>query len=655
MNPAKTVTLAALLVCLALGAAQAGSDFEWSPIVEDDWQLVEDPERGITDAIMIFERIVVDDKELAKKERTYYTLYRRIRILSPEGRGWGDVLSEFLRRDQKVEEIMGRTVLRDGSSFELDESQVHEKEVFVTKEFKVKQQAFSLPAVSEDCIVEYYIKYRLDGPPHRWVIQKDIHLLEGEYLWKLARGKGRFGKRDVNYGDDVVPNHIVLHAEDRVEIERRPSLKNTRELLFKVSDVPAFQSQPYSPPAVALKWQLHHYYGEPGPPSVYWGKVSEDIKENVHGFALYNDRVVDRARHFAHYDNDSRKTYQACGWLNKNVTNLDLDDSGEKRKGNGCVSHVIEHRYGSSPEICCTFYDMLREMDIDAKMAFTVDRDDDFFIEDAKYWQFTRWLVAVPEENGGYIFYKPGYDYLQPGHLDWYNEGTQALVVGDPDRLFYTTPYSTHETNTRSRQLAFTLYEDLGLSGSLTEECRGQCARGHRLGLRKTDERGSTQYLKEHAERRFPGFEPDSFSVDGLADSRFTLKLECVLEGSFAGQQVGNRLLLRPVDFLSEQDNPFTSDERKYDIMFHYAYRSTETVTIDLPEDWTVEALPEDSTFTNQIGECTVSFETEDGDLRISRSFMLSKPEWEVVSYGDVKELFASRQALNDLAVVVSR
>ncbi len=647
--------VAGLLLCLLPMAAGAGSDFEWSPVTEADWEIAEDPDNGIRDAVMIFERIVVDDEDLVKKETSYYTLYRRIRILSGEGREWGDALSEFLRKGQKIEEVKGRTLHRDGSSYELDEDQVFEKEVLVTKDYKVEQKAFSLPAVSEDCIVEYYFKYRLEGPPHLWVIQKDIYLLEGHYVWKVCRGKGLKGSEYRAFGSDVAPNYIVLHAEDELNVERLPSLKDIRELAFSISDVPAFESESFSPPAISLKWQMHHYYGEPGPASVYWGEVTKEIEENIEEFAAYNHRVAERAKSFSDYSRDSQKIMLSCGWLNKHITNLDLDDSGEKRKGNGCVSHVIEHGYGTSPEICCTFYDMLREMNIDAKMAFTVDRDDDFFIEDAKYWQFTRWLVAVPDEAGGYVFYKPGFDYLRPGQVDWYNEGTRALVVGDANQLFYNIPYSAAETNQMSSNLDLTLDENLHLSGSLAEECKGQCARQHRLGLRKTAETGKAQYLKEHMSQHYPGFEPDSFSVDGMEDSRFTLHIGCKVEADFAGQQMGSRLLLRLADVLSVEDSPFTRDERKHDIMLTYAREMTETARIALPETWAVEALPADTTFSNQVGKCSMSFKAEDGGVTITRFFTVVKPEWKPEAYADIKSLFGTRQTLNDLTVVLNR
>jgi len=647
--------LACFLSCLAASPVTAGSDFRWAPITEADWEIVEDPGRGIHDAVIIFEKVTVDDEDLIKKERSYYTLYRRVRILSAEGRKWGDVLSDYLGKDQKIEEIKGRTVHRDGTVYELDKGQVHEKEVVVTKDFKVKRKAFSIPAVSDDCIVEYYFKYRLNGPPHRWMIQKDVYMLQGEYRWKVCRGKGLKGTEFRAFGRDVAPNFIVLHAEDKVDVQRLPSLKDTRELVFTISDVPAFESEPFCPPAVSLKWQLHHYYAEPGPASVYWGDICQGVDRNVSDFTSYDDYVYEKAKAFSHYARDSQKVRNACAWFNANITNLDIDDSGEKRKGIGCASHVIERGYGSSPEICCAFYDMLREMDIDAKIALTVDRDDDFFIEDAKYWQFTRWLVAVPDAAGGYIFCKPGCDYLEPGQVDWYNEGVQALVVGDPDRLFYTIPYSPPEANTRSREAELRMGDDLRLSGTFTEKCKGQCARERRLGLRKTDSTGMMQYLKKSLAESHPAFEPDSFDVEGLGDSRLTLEIECRIEGDFAGPEMGNRLLLRPADFLSVEDNPFTSDERRYDVMLDYARRTTETAKITLPEAWVVEALPADTAFANEVGECTMTFEAEDGTVTIKRSFALVKPVWEAAAYTDVKALFTARQTFDDMAVVVKR
>jgi hypothetical protein len=634
--------------------AVSALSFEWQQVTDADWAITEDPDRGIRDAVIVFEKIVVDDEDLLD-DKSYYTAYRRIRILSPEGREWGDVVSEHFHKDQKIEEIRGRTIHRDGTTYSLDESQIHEKEVFVAEGVKVKQKAFSLPQVSDDCIVEYYMKYRFDESPHLWVIQKDIYMLEAEYLWKFCRGKGLAGSEYRKFPGEVSPNYVVLGADEILNVERRPSLKKPKEIVFTIEDVPAFDSEPFAPPDIALKWQMRHYYGEPGAAAAFWGDICKDFGEFLTEYTHYNHLAVDVIEDFGQMRYPLQKIRTSYAWLNENIRNTDLDDTDEELEGNGCVSAVIHHEYGNSFDISITFYDMLREMDIDAKLAFTIDRNDNVFIEDAKYWQFERSLVAVPDKAGGYTFYKPGYDYLAPGELHWFSEGTRALVIGDEREQFYEIPFSDAQSNQRSRDLVLKLSEDLRLTGAFTEECEGQPARSHRAQLRKATETEVTQYLKEFLSANFPGFEADSLSVEGADNTRVPLTIHGRVEADFVGQQMGGRLLLNPDDLLSKQENPLTSDQRKCDIMFDYASETNEKVILNLPDGWAVEALPNDTTFSNPVGECRISFSKPDRALSISRRFTIVRPNWEATAYNDVRQLFQMRQAFNQLAVMLNK
>ena len=50
-----------------------------------------------------------------------------------------------------------------------------------------------------------------------------------------------------------------------------------------------------------------------------------------------------------------------------------------------------------------------------------------------------------------------------------------------------------------------------------------------------------------------------------------------------------------------------------------------------------------------------MSFEAEGGSVTIKRFFTVVKPEWEVDAYADIKQLYAVRQAFDDLTLVVKR
>ncbi|MBD3382287.1 MAG: DUF3857 domain-containing protein, partial [candidate division Zixibacteria bacterium] len=156
---ATILVTAFLLLSESLQAGVVKEDkFEWDEITAEDWAISRDTTKKIFDAAMIFEKINADDEDL-DDDRCYRTIYRRIRVLTDNGREWGDVEVPILSFDQKIEAIQGRTVLEDGTSIPLDDDHVYEKESVKSKQFEFKQFTFSMPSVTNDCFIEYIIKY----------------------------------------------------------------------------------------------------------------------------------------------------------------------------------------------------------------------------------------------------------------------------------------------------------------------------------------------------------------------------------------------------------------------------------------------------------------------------------------------------------------
>ncbi len=647
-------TVTGILLCTSVFTARPGLSVEWQPVTEADWAVAEGQDQAVPGAVVIFEKVAIDDENMFE-DASYYSVYQRIRILSAEGRDWGEIIIPNLAAEQEISEIAGRTLHRDGDSFDLKKSHVYEKEVLIGEGVRVRQKAFWLPAITADCIVEYYIKYRLKESPHIWVIQKEIPMLYSECVWRVCRGRGLRGTDYRDFLSEGSPQYVVLYADEQVQVEKRPPIDDFEEIVFSVSDVPAFEPEPFSLPGIAVKWQMRRFYGQPGGAPSYWRDRSNAFEENLRAFTSINQRLLEVVADFPEMSSDMQRVETACDWLNENIRNVDLDKIASDAGANRCVDHVVTHGYGNSLEINTLLFAMLHQMGIDAKFAFTINRNDNLFVPDAKYWQFDRTLVAVPDAGAGYTFLKGGYDYLAPGQLDWYNEGVPALIIGDPDRQFFTVGVSDAEANQTSRDMSLRMSEDLHMTGTAVEECTGQRARSHRVNLRKVKDTEMSQYLSDYFSRSLGPLSADSFTLDGLEDYHLPVSITCNLDGYYLGRQTRSQLVMRASDFFSKQENPFTSDKRRYEIVLDYAEQLTETLTLALPEGWRVAVLPADTAFANAVGECGISYESNDGSLLIRRMFKVDKPMWEARAYDDVRDLFRARQAFSEIVVTVNK
>jgi hypothetical protein len=655
---ATILVTAFLLLSESLQAGVVKADkFEWDEITAEDWAISRDTTKKIFDAAMIFEKINADDEGL-DDDRCYRTIYRRIRVLTDNGREWGDVEVPILSFDQKIEAIQGRTVLEDGTSIPLDDDHVYEKESVKSKQFEFKQFTFSMPSVTNDCIIEYIIKYRLDDPVKDWTIQKDIPLLKGQMHWKYFQGTP-----DVQYfifSDYLVPNYLWLNCNhDKVKSEQLPNLKDPEALLLTIRDVPPYENERYSLPESSLKAKLVTYYSAGKASISYWGDIISKIRRGAVYFCEENDEIDEVIESFGELKSDHEKIDSAFNWIQENIVNLAYDDiynekgKKEKTKNNESIDDILERGYGSRREVNLLFYDMLREMNVDAKLVYAVNRNNDILVKDAKYWQFDSELIAVPEKLGGYKFYAPGYKFTKTDFVPWFLEGIEVLVEGSTN-VFEHTPFADQSFSKQCRNYNLTVSGDLDVSGELEIIASGHCARSLRVYLNDNDTLEYETLLKDRYEDDFGAVTLDSFTLENYENRDEPVRVTCKTSYPDLMTQ-GDRLFLNMSDFMEQASNPFYSLTRRESVLFNYAYEIRESVKFGIPPGWIVEALPEDSLYANKVGRCGIQF-TEFGDsLTAQRYFVIKSPFWPVDFYPDIKKLFQARQDFSDMMVVMKR
>ena len=293
---------------------------------------------------------------------------------------------------------------------------------------------------------------------------------------------------------------------------------------------------------------------------------------------------------------------------------------------------------------------MLREMNIDARVAFAKNRFDDLFVEEAKFWQFNECLAAVHGDSV-FRFYAPGHPFTGLGHIPWYFEGGQALVSGGVD--LQVIPFSTADSNKSVCTFAYTLDDGGSVRGQADARHIGQKARSLRMTLLDED---STDYLglmQDEIKEVLPNAEIDSVRWEHESDKDQPFRLYWQCRFPSAGTS-GDRILLKPFDYMSEMSNPFFSSERKYALLFDYAFGLQEAAQFTLPEGLSIESLPRDSTYSNGIGSLSVSFTDLGGSLVVNRLFTLKRPFWPSTSYREVQDLYQTWDNIGDMIVVLS-
>ncbi len=641
--------LATVLIFTSADARKPSYDdpVPWDSIAASEWEIAPDSAKEIHSGAVIFERVEADDQKMMDDQH-YLTIYRRVRVLNEEGKSWADVEVPYYHREQKLLGVQARSVQRSGDTASLDLEQIRVKQTLKSDKFKVNIYSFSIPGVTNDCIIEWRIKLKMPVQYSYWAIQKSIPLMQGELRWKINRTSTNNWLLALLYPTGLQPYYIAQNLDKPVNVQRLPSLKDLKELYFTITDVPPFKEEVYSLPQKALEGNLHLYYSGSTSPAAFWGSIAGGIPRWLEAYIGPGKHIKKVVAQFDSLTTPDAKAEAAYYWLQDSVLNLSYRsdaDTSKELKDTESAAEAIKKRRADDDDINRIYCDMLRTMDIDAKMAYALDRTENLLVEEAMYWQFDQTLVAIPDSLGGFKFVSPGHKYLPFGSAPWYVEGISALVGGGTT-MFQTIPFSTSGSSKTSSVLNLDLTEELNLTGTLSETRTGHRARGIRIDCFDAGSADASRVIRDKLRDRYTHFEIDSVVCENLEAANKPLKVAAKLTTSQpVGDLVGQRLLIRPVELLEKSENPFTADTRVHPVIMSYPFETTDAIQIAFSAEWTVDALPADTVFESGLGSCGLHVTTFDGHVAIQRVFKLYTPFVPLEQYAELQKLYSARQA----------
>jgi hypothetical protein len=115
----------------------------------------------------------------------------------------------------------------------------------------------------------------------------------------------------------------------------------------------------------------------------------------------------------------------------------------------------------------------------------------------------------------------------------------------------------------------------------------------------------------------------------------------------------GKRLLVPTCLFLDHEEDVFNRAERKYPVYFPYAFGEADTVTIQLPPDYTAESVPPQQ--SSSLSYATYLNDTEfDGKRLVThRVLQVNGIFFRVEIYPEVKDFFRKVQLGDEQRMVI--
>jgi len=634
MNRTARIAGIAIVVAFLIGFPRSAQATDWQPISPDDLTLKENPKQPGADAMILYRQVVVDASK-ASSNGDSDEEYIRIKIFTQAGVSQGHVNIPFVKENETIPYVAGRTIHPDGSIVKFD-GQVLESTIEKFSGIKVLAKTFTLPDVQPGCIIEYIFQrqtkpgYVIDR--REWEVSQPIYTREAHFTYVPFTG----------YGSDLRPYYspYLLPADAAMKEQVNGSYT------MVVHDIPGVVEEPLMPPAATIQSRVEFYYQGDGPaqsdPSDhYWGyyakKWDGDIDHFIDKKNALNNQLSKLVNAGDTPEVKLRKIY--AGVLQ--IRNLNMEDyktakehKDENLKENNNVEDVLNRGYAYGYQINYLFIGLARAAGFDATQIRVAPRDEELFIPQRnQVSQLRRSIVWVHAGSQDYYF-DPSSRYFPFAMLPWYDTGTGGVKADKHAGTVVQTPYPLSTDAEIVRHAELEVSPDGSISGTLQVDYTGQRAALIREERRKDDDTERMKNLEDAIRSWLPA--GSEFSVTKIAnwdDIEQPIHVEGTLKIPSFANSAAQRLLMPVELFQMTQSREFASEKRTNVVYFHYPYEEIDDIKFQLPPGYKAESLPPARNVDLKAVASDITADTQGNTVEVKRhlavhGILFSKDEY---------------------------
>lgn len=619
---------------------------DWMPVTPAELHMTEEPKAPRAPAIYLYRQVDRDDNG------SYEKVYVRLKILTDEGRKYGNVEIPFNADREHIVSVEARSIRPDGSIVPFD-GKVYETTIVKAHGVRYFAKTFTLGDVQTGSIIEYRYTRRLDPRlifDSHWILQGELFTRYGKY--------------------SLVKNQYFTLAwswpEGLPDGSSNPEKKHGR-IELETHDVPAFVTEDYMPPENALKQRVDFVYSENGASTDaehFWSHVSSSSYHDVNDF-IDHSRAMNAALATIVAAGDSadvkrRKIYERV----QRIRNLTFDERAEsdeslrqKTNSNHDAVDVWQHGYGSAEQITWLFLALARAAGMDADPVLVSTRDAYFFNASLENAGELDTNVVRVRDGGEELYFDPGVQYASFGLLPWSETGVTGLVLAKGGGGWVKTPTPKAADSRIVHQAALRLTDHGALEGHVTVTYSGLEALTERFDERQEDALGRKRDLEKELQATIPsGARIELVNQPDWESSAPTLVAEFDISIPGWVTSAGSRWLMPAAVFGAADSRMFTHAERVHPIYISYPFRQDDDVSITLPEGFALATAPQPTNL--DLGAFVYRSGTEHtdaGGVHQTRAFAIEGFLIPVKFYDSVYRFFQTVRSQDEQQVVLVR
>jgi hypothetical protein len=618
------------------------------PISPDELKMTSEPQAPGAPAIILFREVDRDDNLRTSHEDDYI----RIKILTEEGRKYGDVEIEFNKASETISNISARTIKPDGSEVRFD-GKVYEKTVEKARGWKFLAKTFTLPNVEVGSIIEYRWTYDFAENyifNSQWILSSDLFTRYARFTLKP-------------YSGSYVPIRMRLTWQGLPQ-GSEPKQGPDRIVRMEVHNMAAFQAEDYMPPADELKSRVNFIYDEEFTDQnadQYWKHVDKKWNAWLESF-IDKRKAMEEAVGQIVSPNDApevklRKIYDRVQQIRNTTYEVHKSAEELKRENEKPVQNVEElwkRGYGNGAQLTWLYLALVRAAGFDACGVWVAPRNRYFFHSQTMEAGKLNANAVLVKLNGKDMYFDPGAAFTPYGMLTWFETSTPGLCLDGNSGTWITTnlPQSSESRLQHAAKLKLT--ENGDLEGTITLTYTGLEAMYHRNDVRNSDDVERKKFLEERLKNTIPeNAEVELTNKPDWSSSETPLVAEFHVTIPAWATNAGRRVTIPASLFNATEKHIFEHANRTQPIYVDYPYEKDDDVTIELPPGWQVASIPRGEKQGGHIINYELKVENNQGTLHLTRQLNWDFLLLEVKYYPALREFFQMVRTTDDEQIVL--
>ena len=608
---------------------------------------------------------------LYKNRRTYFNyiqnegfsviteIHERIKIYNKEGFDWATKKIKYYTPRSSTSEDVN---IQGAKTYVLENGKIQSYKLNNSDKYNVKlnkywsEEKFSMPNISEGCIVEW--RYKTTSPYRRINkvnIQYEIPVKKFQCKIEIPEyynyNVKQTGYLQVNSTVSTKSDKIVLQNKTRGGDPYNPSpTKYTTQnidYLCKITtvdntNIPALLEEPYlnniNNYRTGIEFELSSIKW-PNETIKYYSKSWDDVIKTIYKEAEFGGEL----NKSSYFKDDLERIVVECGDDQTKIILALFEFVKQKVKWNGYkgvftdngVKEAFKKGVGNSADINLILIAMLREAKINANPVILSTRDHGIPIfPTINGFNF---VIAAVEIDNGVLLLDATDENSTPNilplrDLNWEGriireEGSSSLVNLIPNDLSQTI--STMNINIDEdgliegmRRVKYTKFNALKYRNEYSKIKDEDI-------LSKIEEKNgnieiSDLKIKNKTEIYNPVSETYKFTLEDLISI------------------VGDKMYFKPLFFDAITENPFKLEERQYPIDFAVPTETKNMISINIPEGYSIEFIPESLAVAlpNNYGVYKFNLMASGNKIKLFTTFKINTAIYPVENYLEVKEFY---------------